>query len=259
MKTSTTLLLLLVGSTAFGQRLVPINFSKAYQDPYYMVLEADSITAVLEHLETENRLVVFDLEIVNKSGLPLKVDPKLFHYYAGSSPFPELTGEADNVHQVSFPYSQVPGYLRKSLTKNVVEDHYETQIKQQQTLAIIFGVLSVGMMVADVASDLRDSKKEFYTQKDWNKSQTRDVLTATTLMTTDAVIRSSQERNYYTREDLHYLDQEIMQPMALPDTSALRGKVYFPKNGYYRYYRVVVPVEGYNFVFDFRKARVSDY
>ena len=237
MKTYTTLLLLLVGSTAFGQRLVPINFSKAYQDPYYMVLEADSITAVLEHVETENRLVIFDLEIVNKSGLPLKVDPKLFHYYAGSSPFPELSDMADNIHQVSFPYSQVPGYLRKSLTKKVVEDHYETQIKQQQTLAIIFGVLSVGMMVADVASDVRDSKKEFYTQKDWNKSQTRDVLTASTLMTTDAV----------------------MQPMDLPDTSALRGKVYFPKNGYYRYYRVVVPVDGYNFVFDFRKARVSDY
>jgi hypothetical protein len=259
MKTYTTLLLLLVASPLLAQRLVPIHFSKAYQDPYYMVLEADSITAVLEHLETDNRLVIFDLEIVNKSGAPLKVDPKLFHYYAGSTPFPELADEADNIHNVSFPYSQVPGYLRKSLSKNAVEDHYRSQIKQQQTLAIVFGVLSVGMMVADVASDVRDSKKEFYTQKDWNKAQARDVLTASTLMTTDAVIRSTQEKNYYTKEELHYLDQEIMQPMDLPDTSALRGKIYFPKNGFYRYYRVVVPLEGYNFVFDFRKARAADY
>ncbi len=259
MKTYTTLFLLLLGSQAFAQQLVPINFSKAYQDPYFMALEADSITAILEHIETENRLVVFDLEIINKSGIPLKVDPQLFHYYAGNSPFPELSNEDDDIHLVSYPYSEIPGYLRRSLTKNVVEDHFESQIKQQQTLAIIFGVVSVGLVVADVASDVRDSKKEFYTRKDWNKSQTRDVLTASSLMTTDAVLRSTQERNYFIREDLHFLDQEIMEPVNLPDTSALRGKVYFPKNGYYRFYRVVVPLEGYNFVFDFRKARLSDF
>lgn len=259
MKTLTSLLLLLASTSVFAQRLVPQAYSKAYQDPYYMVLEADSITAVLEHLEIEHRLVVFDLEIANRSGRPLKVEPKEFHYYAGNQPFPKLTDEDDDIHQVSYPYSEMPGVLKGSLSKNAVEEQYETSIKQQKTLAIIFGVLSVTAVVADIAGDVKDAGKENYSLRDWNKSQARDVFTASTLITADAVIGASQEKNYYAREDLHYLDQEIMQPMELADTSALRGKVYFPKIGPYRYYRIVVPVEDYNFVFDFRRARASDF
>lgn len=259
MKTFATLLFVLASLLASGQKLLPLHYSRAYQDPPYMLLQADSITAVLEHLETENRLVVFDLEIVNKSGLPLTIDPKQFHYYAANQPFPALTDSAADIHQVSYPHSELPGYMKRSLSKKAVEQQYEASIRQQKTLAIIFGVLSATVVVADVASDIRDAKKEVYTFKDWTRSEARDVITASTLMSADAVISSSAEKNYYTREDLHFLDQEIMEGMNLPDTSALRGKVYFPKIGPYRYYRIVVPVEDYNFVFDFRKARTKDY
>lgn len=258
MKIFYTFLMLFSTPLVAQQILLPLTYSKAYNDPAFMVLEADSITAVLEHVETADRFTVFDLEIVNKSGFPVHVDPRQFHYYAGDNPFPELTSEDQDIHQVSYPNSLVPGYMRKTIDKLAMEKHYETQLKQQQALAVFFGVLSVGMVVLDVSQDIKDVQKEVYTMKDWNRSQTRDALVASTLITRDVVLSTSAEKRYNAGESLHYLNKEFLEAIELPDTSAVRGNVYFPKTGHYKYYRIVVPVDGINFVFDFRKGKPSE-
>ncbi len=235
------------------QTLVPLTYSRAYNDPAYMVLEADSVTAVLEHVATENRLVIFDLEIANRSAEPLQVDPHQFHYYAGNMPFPKLDDENEDIHSASYPYSEMPGYMRRALSKNSVEDKYEKQIKQQKTLAIVFGVLTLTAVAADVALDLKDAKKEVFTSADYQRALNRDAVVAGTLASTDVLIDQVGYTIHRAKEELHYLDEELIEPIELTEDAAIRGKVYFPKIGPYKFYRIVIPVGELNYVFDFRK------
>lgn len=252
------ILLLVLCSSAFcvcaQRQLVPITYSKAYGDPTYMVLEADSITAVLEHAGTDGRFLIFDLEIANRSGRSVLVEPRQVHYYAGREPFAKLDTEDADVHTASWPNSDMPGTLRSALSRQAVEEQYEKQIRQEKAVAIVFGILSLGAVVADVALDVKDSKKEFFTKQDFMNAQNRDILVASSVASAQLAIENSSYSIHQKREDLHYLEQEFLQTIDLPDTSAVRGKIFFPKTGTYRYYRIVVPVGDLNYVFDFKKS-----
>lgn len=253
-------LIILISFPSIAQRsLVPLHYSEAYKDPPYMVLEADSITAVLEHVYSEEKFVVFDVEVVNRSGQRIQFNPYQMHYYASPKPFQKLVDEDQDIHRASFPNSTVPGYLKKPLSKESVERAYEQQLKQQRALAIAFGIISLGAVVADVALDINDSKKPRVTERDFVKSANRDVLVATTLIAGEMVMENAAFQSRVATEELHYLQEEVLEPVELADDSAVRGKVYFQNTGNYKYYRIVLPVGEINYVFDFRKRRSSEY
>ena len=224
-----------------------------------MVLEADSITAVVEHLYSGGKFVVFDVEVVNRSGQRIQFNPYQMHYYASPKPFQKLINENQDIHQASFPNSTVPGYLKKPFSKRAVEEAYERQLKQQKTLAIAFGIISLGAVVADVALDIKDSKKSLVTERDFAQSANRDAMVATTLIAGEMIMENAAFKSRIATEELHYLQEEVLEPVELTDDSAVRGKVYFQNAGNFKYYRIVLPVGEINYVFDFRKRRSSEY
>jgi hypothetical protein len=113
--------------------------------------------------------------------------------------------------------------------------------------------VGVALAVNDAVQDSKDSRKEFWTLQDERRMAARDVATFTGLMTVDFLGQALENKNLKVSEDLAYLPDEYLHQQILYPDAHMRGRVFFKYSPEFKYYRIILPVEGINYIFDFRK------
>jgi hypothetical protein len=204
-------------------------------------------------MKSQHGYMVFDLEIANHSQHPLSVAPQLVSFYASSKTFgPFQTG--DDVHALSSPNSTLTMDRHFAADPSSIERFYLDKAKAQKVGAGIFTVLTVGLIIYDMAQDSKGASKEIYTSRDELKSFGRDVMVATAITATDIAKSSAQQ----TAAESHFLPYELFPECPIKSGNNVRGKIFIPTESSHKYVRVIVPLNDADYVFDFRRREVKN-
>jgi hypothetical protein len=234
--------------------LVPLSYvDGSTNSQLTQSIETDDATVWLQYMTSQHGYMVFDLEIANHSQHPLPVAPQLVSFYASSKTFvPLQTG--DDVHALSAPNSTLTLNRHFAADPSSIQRFYLDKAKSQKVGAGIFAVLTVGLIIFDIAEDSKDVGKEVYTSRDELKSFGRDVMVATAVTATDIAQSSAQQ----TAVESHFLPYELFPECTIESGNNVRGKIFIPTEYSHKYVRVIVPLNDADYVFDFRRRGVKN-
>lgn len=229
-----------------SQILVPGWFDSKVNSKKHNWLDYQGIVIVAENMEVNDRQIVFDFEVKNETDHRLRFNPEEAYYLASNSPFPLNYQDGYS--------SELEATLKKhyALTEKEVARYYENKIKSQKRTNLITGILSAGLMVFDVAMASKGVPVEA-SSKFFSQEAIRSMVTIGGLAAMDVVREQSAITAMQASEDLHFLPGEILEEGIIMPGQTFRGKVFFPvtRNDFIR---MVVTVEGNEFVLDFRWA-----
>ena len=258
MKNIYYLLGLIILSSCSHQALVPLNFDPNVDNDPISVIDANGTTVYLENIERKSDLLVFDLEVENNSNEAVEVNPLELYYYAGYDKFEPVH---DSVKMdVGDAYGSIAHRIhkRKAMSETGVEAYYEKKVRNNEGLGVFLLVLGAGLIINDVIQDANDSQKPFWTENDVNRSVSRDILTASSLIAIDIAGAEAERESFESQEDLNYVSQEIFPNKIVSPGQSIRGKVFFRNSIELKYYRLIVPVGETDYIFDFRKRKSAD-
>ena len=209
-------------------------------------LDYQGIVIVAENIEVNDRQIVFDVEVKNEADHRLRFNPEEAYYLASNSPFP--LDYQDGYR------SEWEANLKKhhALTEKEVSRYFENKIKSQKKTNLITGILSAGLIVFDVAMASKGVPVEA-SSKLCNQEAIRSMITVGGLAAMDIVREQSAITAMQASEDLHFLPGEILEEGVIMPGQTFRGKVFFPIT-WNDFIRMIVTVEGNEFVLDFRWA-----
>jgi hypothetical protein len=238
--------------TACGP-LVPLSYVNGSAGSHLtQSLETNDASVWLQYMQSQHGYMVFDLEIANNSQFEMQVAPQMISTYASSKIFatPE-TG--DDVHKLSSPNSTLTMTRHFASDPSSVQRFYSEKAKAKRTEATMFAILTVGLIIFDIASDSKAARKEVYTNRDEWKSLSRDLMVTTALTATDVAQASAQQ----AAEESHFLPYELFPECTIKPGGNVRGKIFVPIEASHKYVRLVVPVGDEDYVFDFRRSGVK--
>ncbi|HEY5918738.1 MAG TPA: hypothetical protein VIU13_15085 [Chryseolinea sp.] len=244
---------LFILTTACGP-LVPLSYVNGSAGSHLtQSLETNEASVWLQYMQSQHGYMVFDLEIANSSQYELQVAPQMISSYASSKIFatPE-TG--DDVHKLSAPNSTLTMTRHFASDPSSIQRFYYEKAKAKKTGATMFAILTVGLIIFDVASDSKAAQKEISTSRDEWKSFSRDILVTTALTATDVAQSSAQQ----AAEESHFLPYELFPECTIKPGGNVRGKIFVPIEASHKYVRLVVPVGDEDYVFDFRRYGVKN-
>ena len=237
-------LLLLVFAIGCQSRLVPVAYQPKQQDAHVSVATQDDITVYLENLEYKNEIIVFDLEIINESGQGFYFDPEKIYFHTSPTGFKTVT----NLEENWLEKSKSVGSPRYAMSKRSVENYYRKSIRSKETGKFFVGLLAVGAAALNVAGGSGELGGSAFA------NVAREVLVGASIVGSEVAGEVLTQKQIEDDEDLYYLDQEILKNGNVEDGSSVRGKVYFKPRDAYKFYRIVVPLTYYDFIFDMREA-----
>lgn len=208
-------------------------------------LEAHQLTLYLEHLGTQHGHHVFDLEVINQSTTPIEFFPGRIRAYSDSRP----------IHHERGPDINRPGLPLHMAARSpdFILNFYQQRERTRQTMAVIFSVLSVGVMVYDAVEDNKDARKTVVTESDVNRAVQRDAAVVASVAVADAAGHSAQAM----AQENYFLPREVFPDVLLPAGERQRGKIFVPSEINMRYLRLVVPIGRVEYVFDFKRRTNS--
>ena len=253
MKTAFYLVILssLLISSCGSVQMVPVSYTKERPDEVISTISDNRVELFVEHWGEDPNQLVFDLQVNNTGNEMIRIQPEEIRIFGSQEPFPEgLATDHEVVQAIVFSQSQGA----KAMSDTEVNRYFKRRIRSRQAAQIALMVASIALVVNDVVNDVEDSKKEYWTSNDANRAARREVLTFTGLLTADLLTGMLEDEKIRTIEDLKYLPKEYFFEELIYPQGSSRGKIFFKYSIVYNYYRVIVPVEGINYVFDFRKA-----
>ncbi|MBI3219124.1 MAG: hypothetical protein HYZ44_06410 [Bacteroidetes bacterium] len=205
-------------------------------------LEEPDVKIYLQHLENKYQHYVFDLEIDNQGSEAIYLSPQQISFYFSDQRFPrrELTEEGEKYKRLKRKQ-----FVRKPIE---VKELYEQKERSRATVATVFALVSVGMMVYDEAKDAKDRSRSHVTEKEVVRAATRDALVSIALTATDIAQKSTQQ----AQEDSYFLTNEIFTEGKIEACQRKRGKIFLPVGEGLRYLRMIVPIENKEYIFDFK-------
>lgn len=241
----------LICTTTHAQKLlVPVTFDPRHDEGQVAVIDTEGLAIFVESLEVHKAAIVFDVEVRNLSLQPLHINPGQMHMMASKTEFP--VAEADGTAAtMRFENSLERHY---ALKEREVEKSYHASIRSNNAMGTVFMVMAAGLVAFDMVKDIQDIQAPFWSERMARNSTLRDIASITGVVTADLANKKFQLENESSREDLHYLEQEILLETNLEPMEAVRGKVFFPREKA-RYYRILLPIDDKDYIFDFRKAR----
>lgn len=241
----TIALIPLVFISCLPQRLVPYDFTiEKNNDQAY--IEADSISVSLTNLEIKKDHFVFAMEVQNNSNEPIFIDLEKIRKYAHHLSYREQ--EAKSFQEITI--AMTPAKVKRFFTK-----------KQHDGESAAFFLFLIGAAITtyDVVKDHQDSRKEHWTQADENRSNRRDMATATTLLATDILTDVALNSRDVARTEVKYLPRELFDREVIYPGESHSGKVLFRRiSNVRKYHRITFPHAGKRLHFDFRKATYKE-
>lgn len=241
------LVLVLVGCQS---RLVPVSYKPSNPDGPVAVANQDDITVYLENLEYKSDLIVFDLEIVNNTNTGFYFDPGKVHYYTSDKKLNQIDTSAEDWQESNVMGSSK---ARFAMNQRKVENYYRQSIKSKETGKFLVGLLAVGVIALDVAG----GGGEISTGSAFT-NVAREVLVGATIVGSEVAQEVITNKQIKDDDDLYYLPDEYLAAQNIESRGSVRGKVFFKRSNSDTHYRVVVPVDYYDFIFDMREAKSSE-
>lgn len=222
--------------------LVPAWFDP-HTDVTKQSLAADErLEVYAENLEVNDRHIVFDVTIVNRNEEPVYVDPEAMRLMVWGMPYAAEPSAVNQYNGLS------AGQLRREL---------EQKVRAANTAGFLAGLLSVGLVALDIAGDAGAAQVPEWTSAVIRQNRNRDLAVMAGLAGLGVAGELSQAAAFRAGQDLEFLDREYLHPGLVHPGQSLRGKVFF-RSGECRGYRLILPLDGHEFVFEFRKARAAD-
>lgn len=255
------LFLCVIVSTACSSRLlVPLTFNAQIDNSPVMASEADSVQVIVENLEVRGSYLIFDMEINNHSDIPIDMRPDYIWYYASPDQFKPLNDTFEDVHGASMFNITRDGfnYKQRAMRPKEVEAYFVNRAKTKQGIGVLLLLAGAGLIINDAVKDSEDASKTEWTASDVKKAETRDVLTTASLIAIDVANESLAAATYDDDTESQYLPDEIFPQKTIAPGHTFRGKVFFRKQEFQQFYRLIIPVSDTDFVFDFRKATLDE-
>jgi hypothetical protein len=244
------ILLLVVVLVGCQARLVPLSYKPSNPDGPVAIASQDEITVYLENLEYKSDLIVFDLEIVNNTETGFFFDPSKVHFYSSDNQLKQIDTSAEDWQESSVMGSSKPRYI---MNQRKVENYYRQSIREKETGKFLVGLLAIGVIAMDVAGGGGEiSTGSAFTDV------AREVLVGATIVGSEVAQEVITNKQIQDDEDLYYLPDEYLVAQNIESEGAVRGKIFFRRSNSDTHYRVVVPVDYYDFIFDMREAKSSE-
>lgn len=240
------------------QALVPFEYNSEIDRDPVSVVEANGLTVYMENIERKADLLVFDLEIVNDSKKPISINHPELYYYAGQEQFHAISDTAtiDIKNAYATPLQKMN--RQYAMSSHSVESYYKRRAGNKKAMGIFLFALGAGLIINDIVKDGEDAAKAVWTETDANRAVSRDILTAGSLLAIDIIGHETAREEYDAHEDLHFLPYEMFPEQWVAPGKSVRGKVFFRTNQGLKYYRLILPIENTDYVFDFRKRKSAD-
>ena len=243
------LLLLFTMCSAFGQQyLIPDAYDREIDLNKIAIIDNHDQVVFIENMEWNAAAVVFDVEIRNFSLDKLEVAPTEMIMMVSRESFP-LVAESGSASVTQFENNLKRHH---ALHQRDAANNYRKIIRTRKALGIALTALAVGLATYDAAKDTQDWQSSIWTEAMTRQSITRDFVTMVGFVSTDVAKGIIEKANVRQTEDLQYIDQEILEYTSVKPMEAVRGKVFFP-GAKGKYYRVIIPLAGNEYVIDFRK------
>lgn len=244
------ILLLVVVLAGCQARLVPISYKPSNPDGPVAIASQDEITVYLENLEYESNLIIFDLEIVNNTNDGFFFDPAKVHFYSSDNQLNQIDVSAEDWQESSVMGTAKPRY---AMNQRKVEQYYRQSIRQKETGKFLVGLLAIGVIAMDAAGGGGEisSGSAF-------SNVAREVLVGATIVGSEVAQEVITNKQIQDDEDLFYLPDEYLTAQNIEREGSIRGKIFFRRANSDTHYRVVVPVDYYDFIFDMREANSSE-
>lgn len=251
-KTLLPALTVVVVCTACGP-LVPLSYIKGKIDNQpVQTIETTDATIWLQYLRKQYGNYIFDLEVENHSQHAMLFAPQHISFYASPNAF-TLANDSTDVHTLSYANSSLTMRRQFANSPGAIEEIYYKKVKAKRAGTVLFAILGAGLAIYDAAKDSEDSKKETWTKEDERKSLGRDFLVSAALSTADIASASADQ----AMEESMYVPYELFPECSIQPGKNIRGKIFIPIDASYRYSRVIIPLGGVNYVFDFKRRGVK--
>lgn len=246
-----TIIYFLAGLGSWVHFLVPVWFDPAVDTDKYSEAGFNGITIKTENMVITDQHMIFDVRVENNSGNTINVNPDSMYILASDTPFPP---DSDYAATRAFEGSLTRHY---ALEQQDVANRFRENIAKQRRRSTFLGLLGVGLVIFDAAADASDFHHE------WSRGRqsaaiARDWITAGGLTAINIMGSRGRESAFYTSQDLHYLDREILKKKTIGTDGSERGKVFFITSDK-KYFRLIISAGHTDFSFDFRQATGEDY
>lgn len=216
-------------------------------------IETEEATVLLEYIGKQHGHYIYDLEVINNSEEEIFMAPQFISFYASPNAFPQIQYPTYDVHALSAVNSALTMKRQFANSPAATRKIYSDKVKAKEAGAVLFALLTAGLIIFDVAKDAEDEQKETWTKKDENKVAGRDLLVNVALTTTDIAVEST----YRARDENQYVPYELFPECKINPSSSMRGKIFIRKEASYQFSRIVIPIGKADYVFDFKRKGVK--
>ena len=228
--------------SACSSLLVPSWFDGSVDTQNVSYATDDHISVYAENLKIDDRFIVFDVQVVNLATIPVLIEAESMLLIVS-----ELFGENYTGRTV----------VREPLPVRQLQRHLERSIRSANTGNFLIGLLGATLVAYD-ATRFAGGVAEASTGRGVvMRSQNEDMAIAATLAGLGVAGNLTNNSLYRLREELAQIDGYYLYSCEVPPGQSVRGMVYFDACAGLNY-RLVVPVNGSEFVFDFRKAKQAE-
>ena len=244
------ILISLVSISCSSSRLVPFDYSAERPGETLAHVNDGEAELFLEHIPSEGDQMVFDLEVFNDSHEPFELDPHAIVLYRAQQPFPAVK-DGLSVFSQSRMHSGHGG--TQAAPQEEVNNFFRKRIRSQRAAQTALLVIGVALAVNDAIQDSKDWNQEFWTHADVQRAATRDAVTFGGLVAADLISQTIEAEKIRTIEDLQFLPDEYLSKTIIYTKASARGRLYFQNEKGYSHYRIIVPLEGKEYIFEFRQ------
>ena len=237
----TLALVLLTGCGA----LVPLDHHPTNGPNQILVINNLQNTIRLGFMFHQAEHLVFDLEISNNGYDTLYFSPGDLRCFVSNKPFRRESEQPTDPSQV---INTIPSRRPEQVLQMM-----QRRERSKAAWGAAFVVLGTALLVADISQDTKDAKKPAWTERDAQKAVNRDILVASSFTVADVLIRSQET----DRMEQHYLEHELFPAGFIAPGTRVRGKVFFPREHWGSYFRILLPIDSTHNVFDFKLERLS--
>jgi hypothetical protein len=227
--------------------LVPLYHPQERIDNPPIIFESNEIKMSLCFLGRKYGHNVFALELVNQLESEVAFSPKSISMLSSSKPFPFPFGTED-LDSISEANSKIIPTRVFAKSQEEVMEMTQDAANNRAALGAFFAILTVGAVLVDNVKDDEDSRKEYFTRGDAQRANTRDAIVMAGRLSSEIAFSSANNAL-----DFGYtIAEEVFPVCKIWAGGSKQGRIFIPNPTTYRYTRVIIPLNGIDYVFDFR-------
>ncbi|MFK7952497.1 MAG: hypothetical protein AB8B73_06595 [Ekhidna sp.] len=197
-------------------------------------------------MEIKSDYYVFELRIQNASSKPLYINTAQIRKHAHHLSF------IDNKKKISQE-------VLPSMSAIQINQFFESKRRKAKAAGVFLFLLGAAISSYDGIRDDQDNSKKYWNKRDESKSMLREVVSSTSIISTNLFADASFAAEEKAELELRHLPKELFNKEIIYPGENYYGKVLFRKIELTQeYHRIIYPFEDGNLSFDFRRANSKE-